>query len=99
MDEGDPSTQHKVHLAIVKGKVSLVGRTYRSTIAMINGFISDLEKHPQVLAVDVVELPIDLRPTSKYSDFSGVSRLVNATDNVTEGYFRVRVVMQDIDHV
>ena len=87
--------QEKVHLAIIKGRVPLGARSYRATIKIINEFILELEKHPQIVSVDVVELPIDLRPTSKYSDYSGVSGKVNATEKVTDGFFSVRVVMQD----
>jgi hypothetical protein len=86
--------EQKVHLALIKGRVSINKRPYRATVAMINALIQALEDHPLVQRVEAIELPIDVRSSSSYSDQSGFDRLDNQEHLMSRGLFSLRILMK-----
>ncbi len=82
------------HQAVIAGRINAAEYNYRESIDQIENIVSVLSADPLIETVEVVSMPVDLRPGSKFSAESG---LETGTGKIQElsGVFKLKLVMRN----
>jgi hypothetical protein len=87
---GNSDGVHLYQLALIKGRVDPFNGNYREALAMVRQFAAALLSLPEVEAVDVVALPLDIGSDSALRG--------DTTREVGTAPFELRVVIKDKSH-
>ena len=86
------------HHAVLSGRIRVSEYDYRESINQINMIIHALEAHDEVIDVDIISLPVDMRSNSKFSTESGVE-LNDKKGRDLRGMFKLKLTMRASEHV
>jgi len=98
MMEEEGMIDSKLHLVTLKGRVPIREKPYREIVATLNSFIEELEEKDYIDSVNVIDLPIDTRQESSFTD-ENVSPLLENKNDKSEGNFTIQIVMKEPSHV
>ncbi len=74
------------------------GRRMADAIEQIQAIVNSLQANPRIESAEVIKMPVDLRPESKFSTESGVE-IKQANKKKISGMFTLKITMKAPDHV
>ncbi len=86
------------HSAMVTGRIAQSEHNYRQSIEQIQAIVNSLQANPRIESAEVIKMPVDLRPESKFSTESGVE-IKQANKKKISGMFTLKITMKAPDHV
>ncbi len=86
------------HSAIVTGRIDQSEHNYRESIEQIQAITYSLKSNPRIENAEVIKMPVDLRPESKFSTESGLE-IKQGNKGNTSGIFTLKITMKAPDHV
>lgn len=85
------------HDAIISGRIQEPEYNYRASVEHIQKVIDYLKASPRVAEVEVLRMPVDLRPDSNFTSQTGAE--LKEKDASVSGMFSLRVIMGAPDRV
>ena len=80
------------------GRIDQSEHNYRESIEQIQAIVHSLKANPRIENAEVIKMPVDLRPESKFSTESGLE-IKQGNKGNTSGVFTLKITMKAPDHV
>jgi len=93
----DITTDYPVqHTGILKGRIEVSDNNYRGSVSQVNKIVDVLMKNERIVAVEALEMPVDVRSERNFADESGIEARAGVSKQ--RGVFSLKITMKAPNH-